>query len=102
MMFQSLIASMEYGENAAASTEAVSIGGDLHLGLGDRVTPNRIEAGPAKAPRQPPGGYSHCAFSTLLARALIDKSTSAKVCYQDSILTEPQPAGTVLERRRIS
>jgi hypothetical protein len=35
MMFPSLIPSMEYGENADASTEAVSIGGDLHQGLGD-------------------------------------------------------------------
>jgi hypothetical protein len=35
MVFQSLIPGMEYGENADASTEAVSIGGDLHQGLGD-------------------------------------------------------------------
>jgi hypothetical protein len=35
MMLQSLIPGMEYGENADASTEAVSIGGDLHQGLGD-------------------------------------------------------------------
>ena len=35
MKLQLLIPGMEYGENADASTEAVSIGGDLHQGLGD-------------------------------------------------------------------
>ena len=32
---------MEYGENADASTEAVSISGDLHQGLGDSTNWSR-------------------------------------------------------------
>ena len=35
VLLQLLIPGMEYGENADASTEAVSISGDLHQGLGD-------------------------------------------------------------------
>ena len=41
MMLQLLIPGMEYGENADASTEAVSISGDLGQGLGDGQTAER-------------------------------------------------------------
>jgi hypothetical protein len=34
---------MEYGENADASTEAVSIGGDLHQSLGDRTKQQSVD-----------------------------------------------------------
>jgi hypothetical protein len=43
MMLQSLIPGMEYGENADASTEAVSIGGDLHQGLGDSTKQQSVD-----------------------------------------------------------
>ena len=42
-MLQSLIPGMEYGENADASTEAVSIGGDLHQSLGNRTKQQSVD-----------------------------------------------------------
>ena len=42
-MLQLLIPGMEYGENADASTEAVSISGDLHQGLGDSTKQQSVD-----------------------------------------------------------